>query len=509
MQEIRSPQKPFSLYPPKANFCTCKDDAFDLTRRSTHPYSDFPPPAEFPNYMHNSKMVQYLDLYADKYGMRPYIRTRHDVIRVTPTEDYEQTRRWVVRVKNLESGEESEDVFDGVLVCTGHHTFPQMPTFADQEKFKGRIIHSHDYRRPNGFEDHKVCVVGVGNSGGDVAVELSSIADQVYLSTRRGAWIIHRVGKNGRPFDISVMTRLGNVLFTMLPYSFICWFCEKKVDARFDHELYNIKPSHRIFSQHVMVNDALPNRILSGTVTVKGNIKRFTENGIVFEGETQETPVDDVVLATGYKIKFPFFDDNLISCEDNRIDLYKMVFDPNHPTLAFIGMAQPVGPLMPICEIQSRWVARLLAGKQKLPSKAVMHRSITAYQKNIRARFFEGPRNTIEVDWIPYMDEMATILGVKPNLFKILVTDFQLWSTLMFGPVLPYQYRLEGPGRWSKAREALITAEDRICAALQTRKVPVPKGKPGNTFFELLKMLVRAFFSLIFIVFLSVLTLMI
>lgn len=69
--------------------------------------------------------------------------------------------------------------------------------------------------------------------------------------------------------------------------------------------------SNRIFAQHIMVNDALPNRILSGTVVVKGNIKRFTENGIVFEGESKETAVDDVILATGYQIKFPFFDENV------------------------------------------------------------------------------------------------------------------------------------------------------------------------------------------------------
>ena len=62
---------------------------------------------------------------------------------------------------------------------SGHHTFPLMPTFQDQEKFKGRIIHTHDYRRPSGFENRQVCVVGVGNSGGDAAVELSAIADQV------------------------------------------------------------------------------------------------------------------------------------------------------------------------------------------------------------------------------------------------------------------------------------------------------------------------------------------
>lgn len=85
-------------------------------------FSDFPPPPEFPNYMHNTKMIRYLDDYSDKFGMRPYIKLRHEVIRVAPTEDYKETHRWYVKVKNLETGEISEDVFDGVMVCTGEST---------------------------------------------------------------------------------------------------------------------------------------------------------------------------------------------------------------------------------------------------------------------------------------------------------------------------------------------------------------------------------------------------
>lgn len=63
---------------------------------------------------------------------------------------------------------------------------------------------------------------------------------------------------------------------------------------------------YRFFGQHVTVNDCLPNRILSGTVKVKGGIEQLTERPIVFEADSKETPIDDVVLATGYNIRFPF-----------------------------------------------------------------------------------------------------------------------------------------------------------------------------------------------------------
>ncbi len=60
---------------------------------------------------------------------------------------------------------------------------------------------------------------------------------------------------------------------------------ESFANSRFNHEDYQLKPQHRILEQHIMINDALPNRILSGTVIVKGNIERFTENGVIFEGD--------------------------------------------------------------------------------------------------------------------------------------------------------------------------------------------------------------------------------
>ena len=49
------------------------------------------------------------------------------------------------------------------------------------DKFQGKIVHSHDYKDYRGYEDKRVVVVGIGNSGGDVTVELSRIASQVKI----------------------------------------------------------------------------------------------------------------------------------------------------------------------------------------------------------------------------------------------------------------------------------------------------------------------------------------
>lgn len=63
-----------------------------------------------------------------------------------------------------------------------------------------------------GFEDKTVVTVGIGNSGVDVAVELSRVAKQVYLSTRRGAWLLNKIADYGLPFDMFLNSRIFRAL---------------------------------------------------------------------------------------------------------------------------------------------------------------------------------------------------------------------------------------------------------------------------------------------------------
>lgn len=437
-------------------------------------FSDFPPPTEYPNYMHNSMMVKYVELYAEKFNLAKHILFRHEVIKVVQAKDYDSNGRWTVKLRELDTNNEFQEDFDGVMVCTGHHVYPHFPKMEGLDLFKGRVLHTHSYKRPTGFEDKKVVIVGVGNSGGDVAVELSHVCDKVYLSTRRGCWMLHRVGPDGLPFDAAYLRRSLNVLWEVMPYKVSCFFCERLIEKqRFDHSTYNLKPKHRIFAQHPMVNDALPNRILSGTVVVKSDVERFTPNGVVFQNEDGvEHECDTVVLATGYTCKFPYIDEDLFDPEGNRCELYKYVFPPHlkHPSLCFIGLAQPVGPLFPISESQARWYVQCLAGNVRLPSEEAMMKDVRAKAEEMSKRYFGGPRHTIQVDWLPYMDEIAEQYGAKPDLVKLFFTDPKLFWTCFWGPCLPYQYRLDGPRPWAGARRAIMEYDGRVMGAFDTRK---------------------------------------
>ncbi|UYV69879.1 K02A2.6-like [Cordylochernes scorpioides] len=292
----------------------------------------------------------------------------------------------------------------------------------------------------------------------------------VILSTRRGFWLSPRVSAFGLPSDINYLTRFMNFVFNILPWNISNSGMEAICNLRIDHEAYGLKPKHRYLAQHPTLNDALPDRILSGHIRIKGNIKEFTENGIIFENETTETLVDDVVLCTGYKVKFPFLD---FKFENNKVELYKMIFPPDdpHPSLSFIGLFQPLGPGFPAGELQCRWVTRILSGKSTLPPKHIMWADIKEFVEQTKKIFGPSPCHTLHVYYINYLDEIANIIGCKPNFFKMFFTDPILFFYCVFGPCLPYQFRLSGPGAWKGARDAILTYKKRIYAPLKSSRI--------------------------------------
>ncbi|XP_037104902.1 flavin-containing monooxygenase 5-like [Syngnathus acus] len=442
-------------------------------------FSDFPIPAHFPNYMHNTLIMDYFRMYADHFNLRKHIRFNTKVLRVKQRPDFSRSGQWDVETENQE-GKKSKHIFDAVMVCIGHHCHPNLPLqdFPGLDTFPGKYFHSRDYKTPEEWRNKKVVVVGIGNSGGDIAVELSRVTKQLYLSTRRGAWVLNRVGHNGVPLDLAI-NRAILLIRKLLPFGLACSLGENRLNQRFNHSLYSLKPKHRLFSQHPTVNDELPNRILSGTVQVKPNICRFEGSTVEFDDGSVVEDVDLVVFATGYKFSFPFLAPHVTTVSDNKAALYKYVFPPEleRHTLAVIGLVQPLGAIMPISEMQARWATRVFKGCIKLPLVADMLDDIKYKQETMADRYVCSQRHTIQVDYSSYMDEIAALVGVWPNISRLMLTDPKLGLSLLFGPISPLQYRLRGPGKWTGARQAILTQWDRVVKPMQTRPSDQPKSQ--------------------------------
>lgn len=442
-------------------------------------FSDFPIPAHYPNYMHNSFIMEYFRMYDDHFKLRKYIRFNTKVVQIKQRSDFSHSGQWDVETENKD-GKKEKHIFDAVMICIGHHCQPNLPLhdFPGIDTFTGEYFHSRDYKVPEEWRNKKAVVVGIGNSGGDIAVELSRFTKQVYLSTRRGAWILNRVGHQGLPLDLR-SNRILKAVRSSFPFDLICSLGERQLNQRFNHSLYNLKPKHRLFSQHPTVNDDLPNRILSGTIQVKPNIRRFQGSSVEFDDGSVAESIDLVVFATGYKFSYPFLANHVVSVADNKVFLYKYVFPPelDRPTLAIIGLVQPLGAIMPISEMQARWATRVFKGLIKLPSVAVMHKDIKCKEEMMAKRYVSSQRHTIQVDYISYMDEIAKLVGVMPRILRLLLSDPRMAWNVVFGPCTPYQYRLRGPGKWAGARQAILSQMDRVIQPMQTRPFNEPKSK--------------------------------
>lgn len=432
--------------------------------------SDFPPPKELPNYLSHRRIFELIHEYCKQFDLLQYIKLNHEALRVRKADDYDSTGRWIVTIKNHDTGKISSDTYDGVFLCTGQFAYPNMPRFPGQEKFKGRIIHSKCLKTFESFKNERVVVLGIGCSGVDAATETSNFAKQVYLSSRHGGWIFPRLGPYGLPFDACYLRRWSDFVFRNLPYTWSSWYFEKILERlKFNHAMYSLKPPFTVWAQDPVLTDALPSRIMSGHVIVKNNIKTFTENGVIFESETKVTEADTIIMATGYQWKFPYLEDGVVTKNGDCLNLYKCMYPAQlpHPTLAILGFLLPLGPGFPLGETQCRWASLLINGKVKFPSTKEMFAEVRKTYENNQKRYKRSDRLTTRVDYIEYMDDIASQFGAKPNLMKMFFTDQKLFWALWLGPSLPYQYRLQGPHAWPGARKTILTYKERVEAPLR------------------------------------------
>ncbi|XP_069006023.1 flavin-containing monooxygenase 5-like [Embiotoca jacksoni] len=437
-------------------------------------YSDFPIPADYPNYMHHSKILKYFKMYAEHFKLLQHIRFQTTVKSVKQRPDFSRTGQWEVVTENRD-GQEERHIFDAVICCSGHYTYPNLPLkdFPGLETFEGKYFHSWDFKGPEDMYGKRVVVIGIGNSGGDIAVESSRVAEQVYMSTRRGAWVIRQVSDNGLPVDMKYNTRFVHILFQLLPINVLNWIGEKKVNAMYDHTMYALKPNHRLFSQVPVINDDLPLKILSGSVIIKPNVKEIRGSTVVFDDGSLVEKVNTIVFATGYNYDFPYLPNGAMYKSGHRVGLYKHVFPPNqeHPSLAVVGFIHALGAIMPQAEMQARWVTRVFKGLKKLPSNQNMINAVEKDTKDIEKNYIVSKLTPLHVDFVSYMDDIAGEIGVRPSLPWFFFTDYPLFKKVLWGPVTAYQYRLRGPGKWEGARRAIFTQFERMHQPLKTRQV--------------------------------------
>ncbi len=349
-------------------------------------YPDFPMPEEYPNYAHHSQVWKYFRDYADRFGVRERVTFNTGVERATRRED----GLWQVE---LDSGERR--LYDALFVCNGHHWDPRWPEPPFPGTFDGEVIHSHYYRDAEPFRGKKVVTVGMGNSAMDISVECSYVADKVFLSHRRGAWILPKYVL-GKPVDQWAIPWLPWRAARFLMTQLVILQCGRV-------ENYGIqKPDHGLFEAHPSISTAVLDRIAHGDIVPKPNIAELQGDRVRFDDGSVEE-VDVIVYCTGYKVSFPFFDAEFISAPDNDLPLYKRMFKPDIDNLFFIGLFQPLGAIFPIAGVQAELAGEYLAGRYALPAKEQMAAEMERERTAMFRRYVKSKRHTMQVDFDAFL----------------------------------------------------------------------------------------------------------
>ena len=370
-----------------------------ISSRTLSQYEDFPMPENYPDYPSHKHLAAYFQEYARHFNLYPHIRFNTLVSSCQLKED----GRWMVKTTNRAGGNgavEEVHVFDALAVCNGHHWLPRMPQYPGH--FDGEFIHSHTVKRFSHFRDKRVLVIGGGNSACDVAVESSRVATSVDMSWRRGYWIVPKFIM-GKPADVF------SHKLDWLPR----WLWKKITHLSLkirngSNSLYGLpEPEGPIGSHHPTINEDLFYNIRHGKIKPRPDIEKL-DGHTVFFTDGSSADYDIVVACTGYIISHPFFDNSFIDYREGEVPLWLKMIHPDIGNLYFIGLFQPLGCIWPGSELQSRIMAREIAGKWKRPAN--VRQLIREELAHPDFHQVNTPRHTITVDYHRFRNRLLNQL---------------------------------------------------------------------------------------------------
>ncbi len=205
---------------------------------------------------------------------------------------------------------------------------------------------------------------------------------------------------NGQPADKAVLpawmpAKIGRALARKV--------IKKAIGKMEDYGLP--KPDHEPLNGHPSVSGEFLTRVGCGDITPKGAIERLDDDGVIFTDGSREK-LDAIVWATGYNVRFPFFDEPALTPVENRFPLFKRMVKPGFETLFFLGLAQPLPTLVNFAEQQSKLVAACLAGKYSLPGRKDMEAIIAKDEETHLGHFYQSARHTMQVDFNIYVRDL-------------------------------------------------------------------------------------------------------
>ncbi len=397
--------------------------------------------------------VNYWNNYSEHFGIKKYINYNSEVTSIVDHKTY-----W-------ELATSSGEVFSAkkIILALGNNRVPKFPDWKSALS-KIKYSHSSSYKNADRFKGKRVLVVGGGESGSDLAYEISAVARTSWISLRNSTgWVVPR--KRG---DIASDNSTHRGIWN-LPKSHGLKLSERinrkelsRKDPVFDTVVMLNKLAHTKYGLRGVYGTktlSLPKAIVEHNCELVREIIEIDDlNRTVktSDGKTLEN-IDEIVFCTGYKNEIKILPQQYQNI--NPRELYKHMI---HPDLAdrilWLGYARPgFGSQFPILEMQSRLMALIISKKHMLPSRIEMKKTALMDTYENMDRFQENAYNVKSlVDYHTYMDDLSKVIGCEPPLRKLFFTNPKLWVKVFFGPTQATQFRLKGPGEKTELAKHII-----------------------------------------------------
>jgi hypothetical protein len=356
-------------------------------------YNEFPLPEHYPEYPKHELAFKYIKDYAEHFGLLEHIQFNTPVEWIEPVD----VGQWRVKLANGE-----ERIYRGVVIANGHNWDPQFPDFPGE--FTGQVFHSCQYKTPDTITGKRVLVVGAGNSGCDLAVEVSIHGSRAVQSLRRGYPILPKLFR-GMPIDA-----LGERLLRWrvpTPLRRLIARIMVRLSLGPSHLTGWPKADHKLFETHPIINSRIHDRLAHGDLVIKSNVARLDGQTVHFVDGTSED-FDVIIYATGFKITFPFLDTKHLNWRDDRPDLYLNIFHPERDDVFCVGLIQPDSGQWGIVDDQARLVTKYLLDREKTTPAITQFKRLKESndQRWRRGHFMDSPRHRLEVEHFSYRNEL-------------------------------------------------------------------------------------------------------
>ncbi|KAE8692159.1 putative indole-3-pyruvate monooxygenase YUCCA8 [Hibiscus syriacus] len=261
-----------------------------------------PFPEDFPEYPTKGQFIEYLESYAKHFDISPKFNEGVQSARYDETSGFWRVKTIVTSGSNKT---EFEYICRWLVVATGENAERVVPDIDGLDEFGGEIIHACDYKSGEKFQGKKVLVVGCGNSGMEVSLDLCNHNASPSMVVRSSVHVLPR-----NFWEINV--RISLLMLKWLPI----WLVDKLLlilawSVLGNIEKYGLKrPSmgplelKNTKGKTPVLDIGALEKIRSGDINVVPGIKRFSRGQVeLFNGE--KVDFDSIVLATGYRSNVP------------------------------------------------------------------------------------------------------------------------------------------------------------------------------------------------------------